>query len=634
MVNTRFLRESTSLPTTADLILYDNSETYPSGSIGKKLDQWIDPRDTPYNAVADGVTNDLVAIQAALNASVLKGIPFNGGGKTYGVSGNLLVTGATRPKVYNANFKQLDITATGAVLKFNACEQITAEKIFIDCGLQNTSGDCNNTFGFWVDGGSGHTIRDITATGNGFRSYIAIWNTFDSVYDNLYVRDCTYDMPSATDDIVQGIWLYRNTGCSLSFPRAVNLSGNASGGFPVRFTRGIILGGNYNCSIIDARVRNVDQGIDISGSDGNRRISIIGGRLYQCTTIGVKLANSAVDCEVIGVIAERIGQYAFGAGGPAEAALPNKTRNCDFIGCTAIDVGWNSFPQAHRAFDMHIGDFDIEFPLGIRVIDCKAIDRQTVKTMDIGYYNNVLFSSSQNQINTVTNFYCEGSKTVGTSTGSIASTTLTVTAHPTGFMYLTSGLVITGSGVTAGTRIVQQLTSTETGGVLGGTGTYQVSVSQTVASTTISYTYESSFGSQRYLCRLTSDTTQSLTTGVSANMSWNIEIDDTTMMHSNSSNSDEVLIRKGGTYSVKGSINFDVNGTGYRRAVLLKNGVTQMTRSYAPTSGEVSTVIFDEQLVNVAAGDILQIQVQQTSGGNLAVRNVQSYVEVALVRAS
>jgi hypothetical protein len=65
-----------------------------------------------------------------------------------------------------------------------------------------------------------------------------------------------------------------------------------------------------------------------------------------------------------------------------------------------------------------------------------------------------------------------------------ASTTMTVTAITSGPIY--PGMVITGTGVTAGTYIVSQLTGTD-----GSTGTYQVSASQTVASTTITGTCKS-----------------------------------------------------------------------------------------------------------------------------------------------
>ena len=61
-------------------------------------------------------------------------------------------------------------------------------------------------------------------------------------------------------------------------------------------------------------------------------------------------------------------------------------------------------------------------------------------------------------------------------TGSIATTTLTVSAISAGSIF--PSMQISGTGVTAGTRIVAQLT-----GTTGGTGTYTVSASQTVTST-------------------------------------------------------------------------------------------------------------------------------------------------------
>lgn len=62
-------------------------------------------------------------------------------------------------------------------------------------------------------------------------------------------------------------------------------------------------------------------------------------------------------------------------------------------------------------------------------------------------------------------------------TGSISGTTLTVTAVSSGT--LQAGETLSGSGVTAGTTITGYGTGT------GGTGTYTVSASQTVSSTTI-----------------------------------------------------------------------------------------------------------------------------------------------------
>jgi hypothetical protein len=65
-----------------------------------------------------------------------------------------------------------------------------------------------------------------------------------------------------------------------------------------------------------------------------------------------------------------------------------------------------------------------------------------------------------------------------------ASTTMTVTAVGAGPIY--PGMVITGTGVTAGTYIVSQSTGTD-----GSTGNYVVSAAQTVGSTTITGTCKS-----------------------------------------------------------------------------------------------------------------------------------------------
>ncbi len=76
----------------------------------------------------------------------------------------------------------------------------------------------------------------------------------------------------------------------------------------------------------------------------------------------------------------------------------------------------------------------------------------------------------------------QGGTIGGTFTGSIASTTLTVSAITAGNIAL--GQYLTGSGVTAGTQVTQFLTGA------GQTGTYEVSLSQTVNSTTLTTYYQ------------------------------------------------------------------------------------------------------------------------------------------------
>jgi len=71
-------------------------------------------------------------------------------------------------------------------------------------------------------------------------------------------------------------------------------------------------------------------------------------------------------------------------------------------------------------------------------------------------------------------------------TGSIAGNVLTVTGILSGA--LAQGQTLSGTGITAGTKITQFLTGA--GGNINETGTYQLNISQTVASTTITGYYQ------------------------------------------------------------------------------------------------------------------------------------------------
>jgi hypothetical protein len=75
-------------------------------------------------------------------------------------------------------------------------------------------------------------------------------------------------------------------------------------------------------------------------------------------------------------------------------------------------------------------------------------------------------------------------------TGSIAGNVLTVTGILSGA--LAQGQTLSGTGITAGTKITQFLTGA--GGNINETGTYQLNISQTVASTTITGYYQKPLG--------------------------------------------------------------------------------------------------------------------------------------------
>jgi hypothetical protein len=107
------------------------------------------------------------------------------------------------------------------------------------------------------------------------------------------------------------------------------------------------------------------------------------------------------------------------------------------------------------------------------------------ENMMVFYRSEIIFQTTQNQVQ-----YTIGpSGQMGaTFTGSISGTTLTVPANGVTAGGINIGMTLSGTGITAGTRIVAFQTGA--GGNVNEGGTYTVSPSQTASSTTITAYYE------------------------------------------------------------------------------------------------------------------------------------------------
>ena len=113
------------------------------------------------------------------------------------------------------------------------------------------------------------------------------------------------------------------------------------------------------------------------------------------------------------------------------------------------------------------------------------IDQWSNEQMMVFYKTEIVWAVTQN----VTQYTIGPGGSIGASfTGSISGTTLTIPASGLLSGYITLGQTITGTGVTAGTTITGF--NTGAGGSVNYAGTYTVSASQTVASTTISAYYQ------------------------------------------------------------------------------------------------------------------------------------------------
>jgi len=184
-----------------------------------------------------------------------------------------------------------------------------------------------------------------------------------------------------------------------------------------------------------------------------------------------------------------------------------------------------------------------------------------------------------------------------TFTASISGTTMTVSAVATGTVLV--GATITGTGVTTGTRIVSAGTGT------GGTGTYTVSDSQTVSSTTI---------------------TGSSPVRVTANKAgiYNFQLSAQLLSTSGSPKDVQVWIRRDGTdigyssrtftneinnghFEMQWAFNIDLEADGYIEMMWAADSTAVSLQSTAPSSpypGTASAVLAVNYVSNLEGFDI------------------------------
>jgi hypothetical protein len=358
-----------------------------------------------FGAAGDGRTDDHAALRRCFAEAAARRAPVNGAGGSFATAGSLWFEKLPFVAINSLKLQQIKPENGRCCLGFTGTDNIAVDQLRIHTGGAAAVGDMDSTRGFHVRGGRGHRLSNVEVTGDGKMTFIRLEECVDGQFVNLRVHDCRFDDPQAADDVVQGIHVYRTKGCRILAPRVSNLTGNAiyvdrSGKrrpFPNLRTRGLAVAGNHDLLIENPEVTNTDQAIDITGSDGNRRILVRGGYSADCGSVGVKLANSAVDCTVIGHKVRRSGMWGFLASGPSESDLPFKTSNCTLVDCEAYDVGYNhihndldSFGenvQVSSGFGVVLGDHDRSFPSAIRFVRCKAEDTQLRPTMVYGFLN-------------------------------------------------------------------------------------------------------------------------------------------------------------------------------------------------------------------------------------------------------
>jgi hypothetical protein len=342
-----------------------------------------------------GTSGDQSAIRSALAAAIAAGRPLTGASRTYAVSGEVVLP--ANAQLQDITIKQLSPGGKARrTLTSNHGDNIKLVRVKVNRNGDGTNGDdAFHAAGIYILGGSRHYFEDVEVWGDDRGTGFVVFEASNFDVVRLHVHDIKYSLSSDPgDDRVQGFWFNDCSDFRVIAPKVHDLGGSYGSGHTTKWSRNG-LGGCSNVSLIDVQIWNVDQGIDFSGSRGNSNFRVLGGSARDCYSVGFKFANSARGGVVVGATTERCDLYGFFAAGPGEPNLPVKTGDITFVDCLALDTGsagrWRGTSAIRPAgFAVEVNDFDQTIsPLGIRFVNCTALDRQRTPTMKCGFVNEV-----------------------------------------------------------------------------------------------------------------------------------------------------------------------------------------------------------------------------------------------------
>jgi len=306
-----------------------------------------------FGAIGNGTTNDNTAITAAMTAASLAGVILAGvPGKIYAVSGEVTVPG--KLFLEDLHLKQLTPTSSTSLrtLLSSGYSGHRWKRVTVDINGNGTYGSIEDYRGISIASGSDMILEDIEVFGNNIASALVLNACEDVQLVRPYVHDIAYVLGSDPgDDRINGIRVIAGKNVSIIDAVARDLTGDFGTGSKRRYTRGItVSGGTQGLNIRGGRVENIDQGIDITGSDGAVDFLIEGVLIKKPNSWGIKIANSPKRGKVIGNHVVEAGYGAYVVSGLADDT--NRPEEILFSGNTAsgMDSASTFVAQTDRFF--------------------------------------------------------------------------------------------------------------------------------------------------------------------------------------------------------------------------------------------------------------------------------------------
>lgn len=337
----------------------------------------------------------LVDDKSKVDEAIASGYNLTGKGLLVGVSGKVALPADI--DMQDVLFRQLDPGASLSVITLEASgvNNVTLRRVAVDRNGDGTNGGLldgagvngalNTSFAVNISGGSGHWLEDLEVYGDDSGTGIRIFG-LDSTSTIIrpYAHDMNWSRTTASDDMVQGVFINQCEGTHVESPYVRDMAGTENGVPTRRFTRGMALSGNRGVGVHLPIVKTVDQGIDWSGDEGNYDCVTSNGYVEGAFTWGYKFANSARRCVVEECIAWGCG-VGYVASGNASLAADERTNRTKFVNCHSINAGATGQAVVTSAGFRILGSTDAAAATDCMFYRCSAVDLQGSATMTYGF---------------------------------------------------------------------------------------------------------------------------------------------------------------------------------------------------------------------------------------------------------
>lgn len=132
-------------------------------------------------------------------------------------------------------------------------------------------------------------------------------------------------------------------------------------------------------------------------------------------------------------------------------------------------------------------------------------------------------------------------------------------------------------------------------------------------------------------CRLTMSTNEELATATGEYLDWDTEGYDNAGLHEGVTNPSRITIRRSGRYQCFGLVRFSTNSTGLRSAYLddtRTNAIDSFEATGSLSGGSQQVNLPVRGIVDLTAGDYVELYARQDSGGNLDVESSRTHLGV------